>query len=369
MTDMVLERIRAANPVQAREADYEELFRAIVATEGDPRLARRRLPRITGLRLVLLALIVFLALAGTATATYFVLRASHAITFPKGGSLTLFAGGTSSFDSSGAARIVTLAGGKQTTIWHCPGNVWCGEPVSFAWGPTGRRLAFTLDAIGGSSPSVGFHILNVVSGQDRVLVVGCFPAAELAWSPYGGRLAYSCGGPTTGFPSQIHVLRLRGSSDRTVPTNSDAFWPSWSRSGTRIAYSTQLEPTEKSGIYTVALDGSHRRLVARGGAAPAWSPDGRTIAYQTTCGIRLVTPAGRDVTPTATSNTCGAIGRPGPPVWSPDGTKLAVETRHRHGIYVMDKSGGALHWVSLGLPETRTWYRALPGRPSWWPIH
>lgn len=282
----------------------------------------------------------------------------------RNGPLTLFTGGTSSIDSSGVARIVT-SGSGQTTIWHCPGNVWCGEAVSSAWDPNGRTVAFTLDAIGGNSSYVGFNILHIVSRQDTLLPqdrVGCFAAAELAWSPDGTRLAYICG-------KQIRVLNLRGSGSTTVPTNSDTFWPSWSPSGTRIAYSTQLKPTAMSGIYTVAPDGSHRRLVARGGAAPAWSPDGRTIAYQTTCGIRLVTPSGRNVTPTATSNPCGSIGHSGPPVWSPDGTKLAVETRQRHGIYVMDKSGSALHWVSLGLQETRTWYRRLPGRPAWRPIH
>lgn len=284
----------------------------------------------------------------------------------RNGSLTLFIGGTSSFDSSGVARIVTVGGGKHATIWHCPGKVWCGEAVSFAWGPDERRVALTLDEIGGTSPyPLGVHILNVVSGRDRNILqdrVGCFPVAELAWSPDGARLAYVCG-------TQIRVLTVRGSGTKTIAINSDAFWPSWSRNGTRIAYSTQLKPTEKSGIYTVALDGSHRRLVARGGAAPAWSPDGRRIAYQTTCGIRLVTPFGRNVTPTATSNACGAIGFSGPPVWSPDGTKLAAETSHRHGIYVMDKSGSALCWVSLGLPETTTHYRHLPGRPSWRPDH
>jgi WD40 repeat protein len=290
----------------------------------------------------------------------------------RNGSLTLF---TSSI-GSGVARIVTLGGGKQTTIWHCPVNVRCGEPVSFAWGPNGRRLAFTLDDISGSSPYAGFHILNVVSGQDTHIPqdrVGCFSAAELAWSPHDARLAYICQIPyhiqNRGENSHIHVLRLPGSGNTTVPTNSDASWPSWSPSGRRIAYSTQLKPTAKTRIYTVALDGSDPRLVASGGAAPAWSPDGRTIAYQTTCGIRLVTPSGRDVTPTATSNACGAIGFSGPPVWSAHGTKLAVETSYRHGIYVMKKSGGALHWVSLGLQMTRTWYGTLPGRPSWRPIH
>src|SRR5262245_22527748 len=95
--DMVLERVRAANPAQARHSDYEELFRAIVATQGDPRLAQRRRRRVIGMRLVIVALLVFFFLAGTATATYFVLRASDPITVPKGsGPLTLFYGGSSS---------------------------------------------------------------------------------------------------------------------------------------------------------------------------------------------------------------------------------------------------------------------------------
>src|SRR5438034_243538 len=86
--------VQILDPELARGADYEELFRAIVATEGDPRLARRRLPRVTGMRLVLAALIVLLILAGTATATYFVLRTrtSNAITFPKGGSIVSVVG-------------------------------------------------------------------------------------------------------------------------------------------------------------------------------------------------------------------------------------------------------------------------------------
>jgi Tol biopolymer transport system component len=306
----------------------------------------------------------------------------------RNGPLTLF----SAAGAAGLASIVTVAGSPSTTIQLCPHGKWCGENVSFAWAPGGRRVAYSLDEIGGNSTFIGLHVLNVRSGRDRRIPegapktatitngttwrvyankmqhrVGCFPAAELAWSPDGSSLAYICGpdqpSPIARGVYQLEVLKLRGSGHTTVPTGS-AFWPSWSANGTRIAYSSNLHPTPDSRIYTVALDGSHRRLLASG-AAPAWSPDGRTIAYQTTCGIRLVTPSGRDVTPTATAKACGAIGVSGPPVWSPDGTQLAVETTA--GVYVMDKNGGALHLASN--QATTTWRGGLPGRPSWQPIH
>src|SRR5438270_321720 len=129
----------------------------------------------------------------------------------RNGSLTLFTGGTSSVDSSGVARVVTIGG---ASIWHCPGKVWCGEAVSFAWGPNGRRVAFTLDQIGGNSPYAGFHIVNVVSGQDTLIDrrLDCLPPAELAWSPQGSRLAYTCGGASS---PQVNLLRLRTSGYAT----------------------------------------------------------------------------------------------------------------------------------------------------------
>jgi hypothetical protein len=330
-----------------------------------------------GLRTLLLLLALALALV---LATAAACAASTSRSTVRNGPLTLFLA-----PENGIARIVTVGGRKQTTIWHCPRKVFCGMSVSFAWAPSGRRVAFTLTELGGKSTYVGFHIVNVVSGRDTRVPpgapktatitdwaawetylqkeqhrVGCNPE-ELAWSPRGTRLAYSCETSTSG--ADLDVLRLHGSGYRTIPTGSDAFWPSWGPGGTRIAYSTQLTPTQTSGIYTVALDGSHPQLVASGGAAPSWSPDGRTIAYQTTCGIRLVTPSGSDVTPSATANACGAIGLSGPPVWSPDGTKIAVATSA--GVYVMNKSGAALHLVSH--QATTTEYGSLPGRPSWRP--
>ena len=78
--------------------------------------------------------------------------------------------------------------------------------------------------------------------------------------------------------------------------------------------------------------------------APAWSPDGSRIAYASACGLRLVTPAGQDVTPPSAGNGCRAIGPVGIPEWSPDGTKIGIETTQ--GIYVVNADGSHLHLVS-----------------------
>ena len=99
-------------------------------------------------------------------------------------------------------------------IWQCPGEVFCGQPVSFAWAPDGKRVAFSLDEIGGLSTYVGLHVVNVVSGHDAQIPpgapttmsdsawvpylgkmidrVGCWPATDLTWSPDGSSLAYRC---------------------------------------------------------------------------------------------------------------------------------------------------------------------------------
>jgi hypothetical protein len=314
----------------------------------------------------------------------------------RNGPITLFVGAANG-NLAGAAGIETVGQGRPRVIWQCPGTVFCGQPVSFAWAPDGKRVAFSLDEIGGQSTYVGLHVVNVVSGHDAHIPpgapttmsngawapymekmndrVGCWPATDLAWSPDGSSLAYRCHKQGTsnvpgweGAP-QINVLTLRGSGHTTVRTSTLAYWPSWSPDGTRLAYATGLlRPTKKTALYTIALDGSHRRLLATGGTAPAWSPDGRRIAYQSRCGIRLVTPAGKDVTPAV--NSCGDIGRSAPPMWSPDGTKLTFETKA--GVYVMDANGSDLHRVSsrsIMIPEpTTTWYGALPGRPAWRPI-
>jgi Tol biopolymer transport system component len=375
-TDMVLERIRAANPVQAREADDEMLFRAIVATPCDSRLTRQR-RRVTRMRLAFVALVVFLVLAATATATYFALRSSDAITFPQGGSIV---------------SVVGSSGAKGHPVWQCPGGAdWCGDITGIAWSPDGEQLALALDELGGRSSYIGFHLIDPRTGTDRhipakdmVPTFGCFTLSYLTWSPNGKLLAYSCRGiGYPGDPGTIYTIRPDGTGRRLIATGPfAAYSPTWSPDGTRLAFSTGESPfqrpvgdsvgpiTYRSAIYVIDLAGRHARRIAAG-ALPDWSPDGKTIAYYAlgcqgipndTGRIRLVTPTGRDVTPPA--SPCDGIGpaRHPVPAWSPDGRQIAVATKP--ALYVMNADGTDLRQLRQGPTSS-----GLAGylRPAWRP--
>jgi Tol biopolymer transport system component len=130
--------------------------------------------------------------------------------------------------------------------------------------------------------------------------------------------------------------------------------------GTQIAFA--FGTRSRSAIYLFGLSASRRTLLVAG-SAPAWSPDGNTIAYRVDCGVKLATPRGKDVTPFLGPFRCQAIGVPGTPVWSPDGKKIAIGTRNS-GIYAVDADGTHLRRMTKMSAAGATGL----GRPSWRPV-
>jgi dipeptidyl aminopeptidase/acylaminoacyl peptidase len=385
--------------------EFEQALRALLLTElrtpASTPAARRSfsyaLPPIrrwTRLRLALVSIVLFLLLAGVATATYVI--------------VSDWGGGVVSSLNSPNNGVDSISGvghdGKVSTTWRCPRNVFCGDLVSVAWAPDGKRIAFSLTEFGGHSLYPGLHVVDTVTGRDQHLIgvfsqrpatavqratwlrqarayihrYGCLVADQLSWSPDGSKIAYACAVVRNKFiTSEIHIINADGSGPRMLRTGtSGAAWPSWSPDGTRIVFSTAQDPREhvrtdttqpdrvvRSSVYTIQLNGAHRQLVVNDAAAPAWSPDGSLIVYRSACGrVRLATPGGHDATPTGNSDRCSGIGPGGWPIWAPDGTSIAIGTSQ--GIYLVDPDGTHLKQIAKSGPGNIT--GSL--RPAWQPI-
>jgi TolB protein len=115
----------------------------------------------------------------------------------------------------------------------------------------------------------------------------------------------------------------------------------------------------RSSLVVRDRDGS-RRLLATDLAyrtTPAWSPDGRSIAFVGSGGLAVVTIDGdrRQLTVCDPSTCVGD----GPPTWSPDGTEVAFGAIREagEGLFTVPSSGGE---PRLLLPGLR-----VRGAPAW----
>jgi TolB protein len=98
--------------------------------------------------------------------------------------------------------------------------------------------------------------------------------------------------------------------------SDDASSPAWSPDGKEIAY------TRHGQLWVVNADGTDPHQIVASGSQADWSPDGTKLAYVAPSGKVVVANAdGSD--PKLITKTDGQI--PTNPAWSPDGSELAVE--------------------------------------------
>jgi dipeptidyl aminopeptidase/acylaminoacyl peptidase len=189
-----------------------------------------------------------------------------------------------------------------------------------------------------------------------------YALAEVAWSPDGRKIAYSvqceedfssskCVSGPTG-TTALYTIDRDGSHRRQLVAlpAATAFEPkirgiTWSRDSRRIAY-----VANDTFLYTIGSSGGAPRLIAAERnpdytlGNPAWSPNGRWIAYGGHCYLPLL---GGDIDCSLVASSSRGTKRrvllrsPGdttvsPPTWTPDSRTVLYGTAARPALFWID---------------------------------
>ena len=146
-------------------------------------------------------------------------------------------------------------------------------PAAFAWSPDGRRIAFDAED---SDTYRDLYVINADGSGLRRLTRHRLDAVAPVWSPDGREIAVDEYYDGT---YAIWVVSASGGGERRVTPGWRFGGPAWSRDGRWIAFTN----VHGNAVYVVRPDGTGRRVLAKlDGAERAWgvewSPDGRRIA-------------------------------------------------------------------------------------------
>lgn len=225
------------------------------------------------------------------------------------------------------------------------------------WSPDGSRIAFIY-------PSNGHSVMAADGSEQRTVfgpeyfgqpfelgqnINGIYPRSYSppAWSPDGTKLALAVHFHAVNNPSgdrdrwrAIYTVGADGTGLALLYT-SPTFWigprtsPAWSPDGRRLAFILDGASTDKSGrvrnVYTIGVDGSELRRIAevslrsQPGGSLSWSPNGTEILFTVATTYRA--PPGAVYIARADGSGLRRVGAGDYASWSPDGSRIAVIER------------------------------------------
>jgi Tol biopolymer transport system component len=266
--------------------------------------------------------------------------------------------GLLAFAANGDIYVVKPSGGGLRRVTHGP-----DEDFSPSWFPDGRQVAFRRSPAG--DPERGTNIYQArIDGTEIRKASLPQDAEDLTWSPDGSTIAYSGGLPGDDYSKgDILVVDADGSSPRGVAgwTDSTDEFLSWSPDGEEIVFASNhgLPSDEVRTLWVTSLAHSRTRPLTRlketpyysTDVHPSWSPDGRTIVFQSNRGagdslgvaIWLIDRDGKNLRRLVHGS--GEF-----PSWSPDGARIAFG--RTGGITIVDRRGLGARTIATGVGYT-----------------
>ena len=275
--------------------------------------------------------------------------------------------------STPAARIAfTQANGTGNVVALYDADATNGAAVipgdSPSWSPDGSQLVVA-DRLQAADPA-DIAVVSPDGSLIRRLTTDSTQVSNTSpeWSPRGDRIAFF---KWTGGIPQVWLVSPSGGNARSITnTAGQKFSLQWSPDGSHLLW------TDNGQLVVADADGNNQRGLVPTAAAfardPAWSPDGREIAYMNgPLFVVNVDGSGLRQLTQITGNQ---------PSWSPDGTRIAFvgarpfpEFSSRFGpatrsdIFTVGADGSDLQRLT-GPPTEEGFFGYPAGQlPTWWP--
>ena len=297
------------------------------------------------------------------------------ITIPKGGYAPVFQHRDAETPAPAVAarhprRLLLFAGAAGIAVLAAAGIWWTqfrdrpvrlsthrlistfpGSHRSAAFSPDGSMIAF-ISSAAGAVPQV--WVKSLAEGAPVQITSGDLPAARPRWSPKGDRIVFERRGISTGIAGTGSVRGgiwsvppLGGAEHKIIEAGKN---PNFSSDGEWLVYEFVWE------IWIAKADGSEARRLHTAPTrylndmAPAFSPDGRWIAFfQPETGpngdLWVIPAAGGEARRLTHDVKPG-----GTPVWAPDGRSILYSSARSgsSNLWRVSASGGAPEPVTTG---------------------
>ncbi|HST05998.1 MAG TPA: hypothetical protein VLQ48_14865 [Chloroflexia bacterium] len=233
-------------------------------------------------------------------------------------------------------------------------------PVSVVTNDVARtdgRIMFIRRSTDGKNRDI--FVVNADGSDQEQVTSGIFIEGTAAWAPDGQHIIAQVSMNSVSTIARFAVGPDNRSTEQVLLTadiKADSAFPAWSPDGKKVAFQSKRDG-DLSQVFVMDADGNNKARVSDGtgfDGQPAWSPDGKSIAYAG--GAQQVSGAEREIyvvpasggTPVQITNAGSSLTTP---VWSPNGNQimcLQIVGERDYKILIMNADGSNLRTLFEG---------------------